>query len=432
MPSPERGLVTGLLENPDIAKLLPNIKRRWFFDEKALQAYDLIRQHYDEYREPLSLSTLKEKLPGFIPEHYKENLKSLATRVEEKWLRVEIGNVSDTFVTEGALNAKEALSDTMVRLLDLKKSLSTRYESDVASSMDYAYDRYVHRRDNRGRLGLPFMWHPMQAATNGAQNGGYYLFYARPKNMKTFVMIAQAISWYYTHKRRVMFITRELSIEQMQDRILCMFAEVDYSRFRSGDLTEAEELCLEDAATVIKETGNLHVDRVDGHGAAAASQISLLADQYEIGEGDVICIDGLYFYAQNSEWSSFGAFSRSIKQLFLERNCIGLCTSQANRNYRANMQADSGTEMQMGDQPIQDCDAAVKLSLDSEENHLVMMMSTLREGKPAQWTSHAIPCVDFTLKFSDRPPEPSEEASTPPPPNLAVINGQVRARRAGP
>jgi len=170
---------------------------------------------------------------------------------------------------------------------------------------------------------------------------------------------------------------------------------------------------LYDARDAIEEMGGFHVVNVQGHGSSAARQIFLLAEQLGLTEGDVVVVDGMYFFAgEQQDWSMFKGFSQGLKTGAIDRKLVLVATSQGNRNFSMKKGADDAAGMGMGDAPLQDCDAAVKLKLHEDDGEIRMVLSTLREGKPCEWSANARPANDFALAASSEPEQDAKD-STP-------------------
>jgi len=401
--NPERGLITTIIDNEAADEVTAYVKTQWFFDPECRQAWNIIAAHYQDHRETISRALLREQLPGFTFEHWSDSHEAMLKTVQERYIRNRAIDIAEEAAIELEGDPRAALSELVADLTRLQASIVRDAGADIAATVHDAKDRYHYRKDNKGSLGLPWPWPPLQRTTNGAHNGSYNLIYARAKQMKSWVAMVILKHWIYHHHRRVIAVSREMGKDQIQDRWLCLWAGVDYNRFRSGDLEPTEEEMMSDAADAIEEVGSFYVESIEGYGAAAAAELDALCEQYELEEGDVVWVDGAYFFAEDSNWQSFRSFSQGFKQVLLRRNLVGLITSQGNRQVSSKLDSDAGAEMGLGDAPIQDCDLAMKLKLFPEEKHLLVLVNTLREGVPCQFTIHARPCVDFGLKFSEAP-----------------------------
>lgn len=408
MPSPERGLITSIIDSGHAELYLSSIRPDWFFDVECKRAWGVIASHYEAYRESITRPMLAQQLPGFTFERFSANVEALSKIVQDRWLHNAIAvmqeDVSKAIGNGG--DARQLMAEMSAKLSSLMAQSSPgESDTDIAATAGAAVERYHYRKTHQDEIGLPFPWAPMQRAAHGARNGSFIVMFARQKSMKTFVMMYILKFWRYHFHRRVLFITREMPPEELQDRDLCLWAEVDYGRFESGELNPQEEEALAAAAEAMAEVGGFIIEQIQGHGSAAVAEIAALLDKYDMQEGDILAVDGMYFFAGDSEWQKFRAFSQGLKKLALakERKIIVIATSQANRNFTSTLKGDSGKEMGMGDAPVQDCDITVKLALDSEDNQIHMMMGVLRRGKPCEWVINALPCTDFSLKMSDAP-----------------------------
>lgn len=406
MPNPERGLVTQLLDNEEASELVSEIQGKWFADFDCETAFEIIEEHVQEFGEPMSRQLFLEDMPGFPFENYDVDTRALIKRIRTKHARLQLADLNDHAAASAKVDVLEALDTQVAELNTLRAEIAPKDDANVAESMQTAVDRYVERRDNKGTLGLRWMWEPLQRVMQtGAKKGGYYLLYARPKQGKTWIWLAQCVQWYYNNHVRLLVISRELTVEQMQDRILCLFAEVDYARFVAGELTPAEEILIQEGAEAMEEIPHLYVESVQGYGAAAARAVDALCEKYGIEEGDVCFVDGIYFYAEDSDWKSLGAFSRGLADVKRVRKCTMMATQQANRSMKNTANSDAGAEMAMGDAPSQDTDGTLKVRLDGREEHAHVMLVEARDARRTEFTIHFKPATDFSVKYSDAPGE---------------------------
>lgn len=401
--NPERGLITAIIDNEEASDWVAFVRTEWFFDPETRRAWNIISSHYQDHRETITRPLLREQLPGFTFEHWSGSVEAMAEAVQERYIRNRAIDIAERWTDELEGDPRVALASMVGELASLQAAIVREEGADIAATVHDSVDRYHYRKEHKGELGLPWPWAPLQKSTNGAKNGSYNLIYARAKQMKTYVAMVILRHWVYHHHRKCIAVSREMGKEEVQDRWLCLWAGVDSARFDSGELTEHEEQLIADAADAVEEVGHFYVESVEGYGTAAVAEIDALCEQYELEAGDILWIDGGYFFAENSDWTNFRSFSQSLRQLLLRRKVILLMTTQSNRAQTNKLDSDAGAEVGLGDAPIQDCTLAMKLKLFPQEQHMLVMVNTVRDGMPCQFTINAKPCTDFTLKFSEAP-----------------------------
>ncbi len=429
--------VTTILDNGEVSEYGSRIKSEWLIDATVKLAWENAVAYYHDYRETIPWEVLRQRVPAFRRQHGDvEDVDGILDSLQDRWLTQRVQMLYEEEVT-GMEDPKLAIPKILSNLAGLQASIQRETGSDIADTIDDSWARYKYRKDHYGTLGLPWPWPPLQANTNGAQDGSYNLIYARPKHQKTFVMLEILHHWMKYCGRRILFVTREMTKEQIQDRLLCLWARVAYKRFLQGQMTAEEEKRVCVARDEIKKKGNFYVETVEGYGSTAGMEISALTEQYGLEDGDVVAVDGLYFYAQDQDWRSCRAFSQSLKQLALgskaaksAKKLVLIVTSQGNQNFSSDENADAGREMALGDGPIQDCDLALKLNFRRDEKAIDIVVSASRESEGCTFTINAIPCEDYSLKYSKDYDGSSEDVSTIPAPHVGRKRGGKKRKRA--
>jgi len=235
MPNPEVGLITAIIDHRAAETFAPIVRDHWFSDVDTRRAWGAVRTYYETFHETISRKLLAEQVPSFGFQSYDAQPEALADIVEKRYVRRRIATIAEEAVEYE--DPAEALAELLANASALATTLQRDEESDIASSIEAAINRYEQRKANDGVMGLPFPWPPMQRATRGARNGNFILFWGRQKSMKTWIAMYVAYYWYYNFNRRVMFVSREMPKEQMQDRFISMFAGVDYGRFLAAELS---------------------------------------------------------------------------------------------------------------------------------------------------------------------------------------------------
>src|SRR5690606_9485035 len=100
------------------------------------------------------------------------------------------------------------------------------------------------------------------------------------------------------------------------------------------------------------------------------------------------------------DWQLMRDFSQGIQRTSKRRKLLTCASTQGNRQQGKNG-ADAGEELGLGDGPAQDCDMAVRVSLDEENSELTLAIRAIREGKPCSFVINAELCTDFSLKYTN-------------------------------
>jgi replicative DNA helicase len=413
--------VSSIIVNEEVGEYAAKLQSKWLSHEPARRAWSVATSYYQAHRECVPKELVRAEVPSFKFKSGSGSVDGVLESLQTRHLRSKVEDIYEDEVTcmEDPI---ESLPVLISNLTALQAGIQRGEASDLSETIDDSIDRYKYRRDNKGSLGLPWYWEPLQRETNGAQLGEYVVIYARPKQQKTFVLLKSVQHWVKYCHRRAVIITREMTKDQLQDRMICLWAEVDHAQFRKGSLTDPELRKLEKAAAEIKTSGKMIIETVETYGAEAAAEVSALCDQYGLEEGDILCVDGLDWFAYESDYKSLRAFSQGLKKIAVggkisgkKRSLVVIATGQANQNLKRDQHADAGKEMSGGDGPIRDCDIALKLQLNKEDSEIQVDISAIREGDSIRFTINAIPCTDYSVKFSDSPDEDSKTPTIPAP-----------------
>ena len=87
MPSPERGLVTSIIDADFMEEAVELVDDGWFFDADARHAWSIAKAHWDTHRETISRELLLEQFPAFTFEVYSAKPLALIRIVENRFLR---------------------------------------------------------------------------------------------------------------------------------------------------------------------------------------------------------------------------------------------------------------------------------------------------------------------------------------------------------
>lgn len=400
---------------------------QWLQDLDAIQAWSIVKSHFAAYGTTISREEFREQFPGysFVPEA--ASIESLMHNLQNRFVRTQLDDIMDEMEVDHE-DPMASVSDLMSQLQSLRAQVDRGTGEDVAATANTALDRYAERRENKGAVGKEWPWYPLQASTLGAQDGMYTIFYARPKNMKSWLAVYLIVHWYVMYGTKILVVNRELSKAQFQDRLIAMLAGVPYSEFRKSQLTDAQYEMLEEAAGYMVENKNIIIESIYSCGAEAAAEVDALCEKYELKEGDILIIDGMYFYAGSSDWQLMREFSQGVQRATKRRGLVTVCTTQGNRN-QGRQGADVGEELGLGDGPAQDCDMAVRVSLDEDSQELTLSIRAIREGRLCSFVINAILCEDFSVKYTNDY-FGEEDKSSPPPGRTRDAKRQSKAGTA--
>lgn len=193
-------------------------------------------------------NTVEESVPYLV-----EVLqRRYATNRLQEMIREAAGTSSDDpqGTLKGLFSAAYAASETIVPRFA---------RSNMATSVEQRRMRYLNRQENQGSgitLGFPTLDHH----TNGLRPGELCAVGAFSKVGKT-MFLANAAIQARKQGGTPLFITLEMSKEEIEDRLDAIYSEVSYNRLTHGELTPQEAMRLRTAQDELAALGDLFIER---------------------------------------------------------------------------------------------------------------------------------------------------------------------------
>jgi replicative DNA helicase len=349
----ERALLTKVAEEGNFRYLVDRqMTNRHFTDETVIAAFEAMRHHYfkkEAQGSTMSLEMLHIQVPAFDPVKLDDAVPSLCAVVEEEHYRKMVSDlameISD--VAASSQDPRVVLDVLKRRMPKLQDAVPEAQRDCIISEsiMDILED-YQGIKSQDAMLGIPFPWPALNSETMGMQPGQVFLFYARPKNMKTFLALKVATDAYKVHRKRVLFVTKEMSIKEIRTRAAALLAEVPFQGVRKGTLSEEHEEIFIDTVLHLKLLDIAKEDE-DRHPylliCSTDPKLGLTGIEAKIEEyePDLVVIDGIYFFVNSSgrqqRWEATTDLTLATKELAQNRNIPLLITMKANREGETNM-----------------------------------------------------------------------------------------------
>jgi replicative DNA helicase len=298
-PTLEQRLVNKALEGGDSIKavLTRGVTRDWFFNSEDGDAIQLILDHYADY--------------GMVPTeitfatHMGKAYKLFTVSESVEYLIDQMARSQRLDVTRRALfdaedelkagKVEDAMNVLRTALLEAE-GFSPR-SSPLVDSMENT--RVKERWDSfkkRGASGSPLLGYStgfptIDAATLGLQNGHLVTLVAQSKVGKTSISLAVANHIYEVHKKRILFVSFEMSIRELEMRQEALMAQVNLQHLQTGRLSPAENKRYRAYLDKVETDFDWSFWFVDAAAGSTVSAVQALIDQYS---PDVVFIDGIY------------------------------------------------------------------------------------------------------------------------------------------
>jgi replicative DNA helicase len=375
------------------------VTAQFFADPEQRAVFSWIVNHYQKYGSVPSLVLLKEEFDDYEPLDTDDDILMLVDKVKERKLYSDIQAALVSIVEETRSNPRDGLNILKARASSLAAVHSDSFDLDLSQATDEIRNEYERLKEGGGTVGIPYPWERLNQATLGMHDGELIGIYARPKCMKTWISLFMAENIHSTWGKVPVFFTKEMPPEQIRRRWAAMRAKLNYSAFREGKLTEAEEKRFYEMLEQIRDEPPFLVTTIDGTGYAALTEVKAKCEEYN---ADFAIVDGLYFLAEDPSWKAFSVVTRGLKDIARSLKIPMIATTQANRGAEKT-RGQGTTEVAFGDSLAQDVDVLIRLIREGQhrENDEVMItLPALRESKGCTFTIHAMPAENFTQKFA--------------------------------
>lgn len=393
----EKALITRVIDTGDVKTVRKALTSDHFFLPETRQAWTFIVQYFMEHGLAPSREMLQAHVHRFEFVASADPVLALTERVHEHLVYNKINLVAEQ-VTErvktDVLGAASLLADESMRLRTLIGGGQTT-GVDITTRAKEEYDSYYRRKNMKGLLGYAWPWERLTKATHGLQASQLVIFYARPKSLKTWILLYALLFMHYKYRLKVVLFTREMREEELRRRYVAMLAGVDYERYQNGALTTQEEARWLEALEVFVEMSPMVIDTVSGSGQEAADEMISKAQDHG---ADLIGADGIYFFG-NREWEEIGKFTSRLKYHLLNTHkvpCIG--TSQGAKVF--SMKRNNMDDVGYSDTLAQDSDILIKMAYIEEDQRIYMNMAGARDGKPCALQIWARPAFDFSQAYT--------------------------------
>jgi len=259
--------------------------------------------------------------------------------------------------------------------------------------------------DRKGVTGMPWPWEIMNEATQGIQPGDFVMFWALPKSMKTWLGLVVA-SHLYKLGYRVLVYSGEMTWKIVRNRVACIVAKLDYTRFKRGQLDEYESKLFHDTMDMLEDPefpGELiftKATRPDGD-AGGPAEIQRKIDIYK---PHFVMLDSAYMLEvkDNSDnpydWKSLSLVNRRIKQICSSTGIPMLAIFQENERQALKYKNTRGTaSMAMNTLAVADCDVGARLIYNKKEGEISIHLSAARETTIEGFTIFAHAASNFEV-----------------------------------
>lgn len=230
-------------------------------------------------------------------------------------------------------NVEEFLDEAEQLIFDVARSKNTQSFVHIKEALELAFDKLERLYERKsGVTGLSTGFLDLDNITSGLQDSDLVIIAARPSMGKTTLALNMAQHIALEEKKPVAFFSLEMSREQLAQRLLCAYAEIDSQRLRRGFLSSEDWPKLTHAVGPLS-AAPLYIDDTP---AISVMEMRARARRLKIEKGlSALFVDYLQLMrghekAENRQ-QEISAISRFLKALAKELNCPVVALSQLSR-----------------------------------------------------------------------------------------------------
>jgi replicative DNA helicase len=403
IPNFEAVLITRILETADLKTA---IKRKITEDTFLLPdtriAYAYLVGHYREYGGTPSVELFRAEFPEFPLHTTTDPVAVICDRIRANKLHRDLSEMLEEGVRLNREDSWQALDHFRETLAGLTAQHILSNDLDLTKTTAEAMEEYRRVKAGHGMLGIPWPWQPLNDASLGIQDEELIFIYARPKALKTFLMIAAAVHA-FRNGHRPLFITREMPTAQIRRRVHAVWAALDYHAIRQGKLTPQEERAYTEDLEAFSELPPFILSG-DDEGGAGVTALGAKIQEYD---PDIVFVDGVYLMhddrgsKKSSDWQAISNIMQDLKQLARQKRVPIIGTTQANR-MGERTKGSTLSEIAFSDGIAQSADYVIRVIYDKRERdnqEAILTLPGIRESAGCTFTINARVCQDFSVKW---------------------------------
>jgi replicative DNA helicase len=306
------------------------LNRNDFGSEDEKVVFDYYQKHWSRFKCAPKLSTVKNELDVVLPSAKEPAVYYLEKMQHHKAILVYhkvIPRLIKTVKKQDNSKALTLLLDTVQQIQSIKLSDSVSTASDKQASILLEHDQ----RKNQVAMGDVSTGFPyFDEVTGMIQKTDFVVIAGRPGMGKSWLMIYSALRAAQSGKR-VLFVTLEMSDDQIIKRTWCVLAGVSYSKLKKGKLDYWARERLEQTMNDRSELAG----RFKVYKSGLDSSVEQVIAEVEMQRPDVLYVDGAYLLRSIKHFDSDSArlnyVSKSLRALALDFNIPVFASYQMNR-----------------------------------------------------------------------------------------------------
>jgi replicative DNA helicase len=371
-------LLGALLQWPDLLDDFV-VDVEWFDDDLNRQVFSRVRQVFAD-GDVTPVSVAYEGKPAFVLRVYDAFAACFASRISfeyylsklrESWakriIRLGLENLLGDDADSKALIAE---ANRILQKAELQES-----EDQVSSPVSY-HEKYLEQM-SLGATFIPSAWSRLNKLIGGWRDSGFYLVGGRPGQGKTTVLLQAA--WDLARQgKKVLFVSLEMPVLQLQHRILSQTLSIDVTDIADNKLnyqvlnSDGTKAWAYEQVREARALLNDNLLMVSPEGVTPMSLRALIRRQQRVSGLDAVFVDYLQISDDDEKHSGRGDQVRSIsgkyKKIARKFDLPLITAVQLNREVEARVKGGPKlTDISESDKPGMDADVAIMIHREFQE-----------------------------------------------------------------
>lgn len=203
---------------------------------------------------------------------------------------------------------------------------ATKPEDRLKSTLHAIISDYGQERQEASMTGFP----SIDCSLGGLLPGELFLIVGRPGAGKTWLWL-NMLAHMLREGNTCMIASGEIGCKELLCKLVCKLGGVNYKKYRTGKLTEADLSKFTSACAELSEYNLLPISKSE---ASSLSHLHAIAQHYR---PKVVAVDGVYLYTPKRKtegWEYWQDISRELKSISTEAECLVMATTQLGRSQK--------------------------------------------------------------------------------------------------
>jgi len=394
-----------------------NLTPSAFETDEAKVVYEWLWSQYHDPKHPGEVpdkDRLLRRFPDFPFRPTRNSVEALVHEMVTGQVRGSMMHLTEEM--SGYLDNGEDPLLVLAAYLPKLRELNVRATDDDAMAISAAgaalQQEYLTKQASGGITGIPYPWKPLNVALGGMQPEQFIVFYARPKNAKTWLLCAMAEHAYLSN-RRVLVYSKEMAKIDLMRRTASILCGIDYDLLLKAQLSAENEGHFFDLLTDLEELERetqqngrrRSLTFISDHGLREPATVEKLAARAEQFDPDIVLVDGFYLMSagegnKRQNWERVMRISNGLKAMAQALRIPVVGTTQANRAAN-DKQGDDLDELAFADAIGMDADVAIRCFLGKSPagsgSAVLLTFPGVREAKLSPLLINFRPGEDFSV-----------------------------------